>query len=90
MNMRETAVRLVLLALALVAALLFLETRRLRSQIQKLDEERKQSIIAEFCRDWRSLPEGEKENVVGITPSWLSELQVYEDDGSQVSASMDK
>ena len=42
-------------AFALVVALLISETRRLRRQIQQMEEERNQAVIAEFRRDWRSL-----------------------------------
>ena len=53
-------------ALALIAALLFFENRRLRSQVKHMEEARDQAVLAEFRRDWRSLPEGEKARVVGI------------------------
>ena len=70
MNTRKVIMRLVCFvapaALAMVSALLFVETRRLRSKVQCLEEERDQAVIAEFRRDWRSLPEGEKARVVGI------------------------
>ena len=70
MNTRKVIMRLVCFvapaALAMVSALLFVETRRLRSQVRHLEEERDQAVIAEFRRDWRSLPEGEKARVVGI------------------------
>ena len=70
MNIKTTMTRLVcpvaLAAFALEAALLFFETRRLREQIQHMEGERDQAILAEFRRDWRSLPEGDKARVVGI------------------------
>ena len=70
MNIKTTMMRLVcpvaLAAFALEAALLFFETRRLRKQIQHMEGERDQAILAEFRRDWRSLPEGDKARVVGI------------------------
>ena len=53
-------------ALALIAALLFFENRRLRSQVKHMEEARDQAVLAEFRRDWRSLPAGEKTRVVGI------------------------
>ena len=69
-NARKVMMRLVcsvtLAVLALVAALLFSETRRLRRQIQHMEEERNQAVIAEYTRDWRSLPEDEKTRIVGI------------------------
>ncbi|MBQ3340861.1 MAG: hypothetical protein IJI35_08380 [Kiritimatiellae bacterium] len=69
-NARKVMMRLAcfvaLTALALVSALLFFETRRLREQIQLMEGERDQAVLAEFRRDWRSLPEGEKARVVGI------------------------
>ena len=68
--MKATMMRLVcpvvVAAFTLAATLLFFETKRLRSQVQRLEEERNQAVIAEFRRDWRSLPEGEKARVVGI------------------------
>ena len=70
MNTRKVMMRLVcpmaLATLALAAVLLIFETRRLREQIQHMEGERDQAILAEFRRDWRSLPEGEKARVVGI------------------------
>ena len=70
MNIKTTMMRLVcpvaLAAFALEAALLFFETRRLRKQIQHMEGERDQAVLAEFRRDWRSLPEGEKARVVDI------------------------
>jgi len=69
-NARKVMMRLVCLialtALALAVALLFFETRQLRRQIQHMEEERDQAVLAEYRRDWRSLPEGEKARVVGI------------------------
>ena len=69
-NARKVMMRsvffVVLVALSLAAALLFFETRRLREQIQLMEGERDQAVLAEFRRDWRSLPEGEKARVVGI------------------------
>ena len=55
-----------LATLALAAVLLIFETRRLREQIQHMEGERDQAILAEFRRDWRSLPEEDKARVVGI------------------------
>ena len=70
MNMRKTMMRVtcctVLAAFALAVALLISETRQLRSQIQHMEEERNQAVIAEYTRDWRSLPEAEKTRIVGI------------------------
>ena len=70
MKKRKVMMRLVcfiaLVALALVSASLFSETRRLRRQIQQMEEERNQAVISEFRRDWRSLPEEEKARIVGI------------------------
>lgn len=70
MKKRKVMIRLVcfvaLVALALVSASLFSETRRLRRQIQQMEEERNQAVIAEFRRDWRLLPEEEKARIVGI------------------------
>ena len=64
MNMRTTMMRLTcstaLSAVALAVVLLISETRQLRRQIQHMEEERNQAVIAEFRRDWRSLPEDEK------------------------------
>ena len=60
-NAKKIIVRLVcfvsMAALALAVAFLFSETGRLRRQIQHMEDERDQAVIAEFRRDWRSLPE---------------------------------
>ena len=70
MNVGKVIVRLVcfvsMAALALAVAFLFSETGRLRRQIQHMEDERDQAVIAEFRRDWRSLPEDEKARIVGI------------------------
>ena len=70
MNMRKTMMRLTcstaLSAVALAVVLLISETRQLRRQIQHMEEERNQAVIAEFRRDWRSLSEAEKTRIVGI------------------------
>ena len=70
MNMRKTMMRLTcctaLAAFALAVVLLISETRQLRRQIQHMEEERNQAVIAEFSRDWRSIPEDEKARIVGI------------------------
>lgn len=69
-NVGKVIVRLVcfvsMAALALAVAFLFSETGRLRRQIQHMEDERDQAVIAEFRRDWRSLPEDEKARIVGI------------------------
>ena len=69
-NARKVMMRLAcfvaLAVLELVAAFFFSETRRLRRQIQHMEEERNQAVIAEYTRDWRSLPEDEKTRIVGI------------------------
>ena len=69
-NVGKVIVRLVcfvsMAALALAVAVLFSETGRLRRQIQHMEDERDQAVIAEFRRDWRSLPEDEKARIVGI------------------------
>ena len=69
-NARKVMMRLAcfvaLAVLELVAAFFFSETRRLRRQIQHMEEERNQAVIAEYTHDWRSLPEDEKTRIVGI------------------------
>ena len=64
--MKKSVYLVALAVFVLLTIHLFRETRRLRSQVQQLEGERDQAILAEFRRDWRSLPEEDKARVVGI------------------------